>query len=312
MSELLDKLRNLVKYGPNAAEKRFISGLILMIIFIAAAALKTVSDFFDGIYLISPFALFHLEAVYWHALSITAMSSFVIFFAVWLVAYGVAFGAAVLFLIGGKARYFAEIIKLTMDFIYIVPLVLLVSIASSHATLLHIQGTWPTWMAALLPMFVAVFVLSGYQIFESVYNPMTSPDSRTAYLVDSLRVQPARILPPHVSASWQRLSRRVDFAIRGYNDAVVRAFHLAVVGVVITEMIVPSIYTNWAMLNIDPLEQLGLAYGVGGLVARLQNSAQLEQVAGLIWGLYVFDLVIVFSLRRVAHHRHTQHYGAAT
>ena len=265
---------------------------------------------------LSPLSIFELQGKFWFAVLITTIFSWSCFLFSWLLGY-------VLALVAGLASqqrwtYFISVLlKNVMDFFYIVPIVLVISLVYGQVVLRtvgyigNMDSRWPSYLAAIIPVLIGVFILSGYQVFDSAFKAIVTPDDRAQEVVDALYVPIPRRVPKGIWLRFATLSRRIDFEIHSYNLSVKRALHLSFVAVVIVEMVIAGIYKNVfqsASIFRAALENEGLIYGVGGEVVRLQGSANLPQIAGMIWLIFIMDYVAQFVLRVRIKRKFDRHY----
>ena len=290
---------------------RFIGALFLVLLTFVLWAEHELVGRFEVLFDFLPTCLRLLTPTSWLAVLITGTTACLLFLLAWLGGYLLALTAGVFAVSSyNSLRLIANLIDNCMDFFYIVPIVLTIALVHTPIS----AAAWrnelsPVWVS-LAPLIVSVFLLSGYQVYECCYKAITTPDDRARYLIGALYMKPAKWFG-HPFERLITLNRRIDFDIRGYGGALYRALHLSFVAVVIVEMVVPPIYQPiyQAISSSIPVND-GLLFGVGGRVNQLRQSLlHLEQIAGMVWALALFDLVAQGCLRRWVAWRFDRHYN---
>lgn len=241
-----------------------------------------------------------------HALLITAAASYILFALSWIIGYILVVITA-LFSDFKITRFIPGIIKAVMEFIYIVPIVLIVSVVNTQVVLATLQQPSSMWYA-IAPLSVGVYILSGYQIFDAGYKAAVVPDDRSRNLVDAIYI-PWMTVPVlgWISAKYYTVKRRIDCDIRSYEIAIFRALHLAFVAVVIVEMVTNDLYGQaFDLAGVDE----GWRRGVGGQIARNQGFGVMYQISGLIWGIFFADFLAQGFVRSWTRFRFSRHYTA--
>ena len=240
---------------------------------------------------------------------VTSAASIITFVATTSIAY--AFGILAAFFVRSHAHILAVLGLFMVQiyrFFYIVPLVLSVTLIMVMLFDLMASGTiGPFWFVFGI-LLASSLCIAGYPVFSTVYGSIVNPDRRHDLLVDAIYI-PRRRLFGIISVPRQIIvSKRLnDGTIRSLSEGIERAWHLTIVAVVIVETIVPAIYQHIT-------EAFGLptnieVKGVGRSVLEAQSALSIYKVFGLMWALFIVDLIGVKIINSVLNRWYLRHYG---
>jgi hypothetical protein len=206
-----------------------------------------------------------------------------------------------------SAQVFGAAISKIFDFFYIIPIVVTIGLVFAVLLPIALQNS-NTWIIAVGTISIATFILGGYQIFEAIYRSGISPAEKNLTLVNSLYIGRNLVVPGLSSFrdALVKVLRLRDANIPAYTNAVVRAFHLSLVSVVIVESVRPAIYEYIFPQSGVAVDRFG---GVGQMILNAQGTAAIDTIVGLIWALFLFDALIVFLIERYIHSRYLKHYS---
>jgi hypothetical protein len=145
-------------------------------------------------------------------------------------------------------------------------------------------------------------------VYRSVYQAAREAPSDARYLVTSMHV--TEFKGPQFWRAFRRrwlMARRFrDCEIHSYCEAIVLAFHLSIVSVMILESVTPQFYELlWP--------QTGAVYaslgGIGRRILVAQQRYDVQLIAGYVWAVIVFDFFAVTVIEYALHRRWRQHYA---
>ena len=257
---------------------------------------------------LTPIALLSLNAEHYWGLVFTAIATGFGFFIAVILGSALGILAASLKVMNGRGvQVVGASISKVFDFFYIVPIV--VTLGLAFALLLPYAITnYQTWIIAVGTITVATFILGGYQVFEAIYRSAVAPSEKNLILVDSIYSGRHRWRVPGLPSmrdAVTKVLRLKDTNVQAYTNAVVRAFHLSLVSVVIVESVRPAIYEYIFPQTGIIQDRYG---GVGQMILSAQGTAAIDTIVGLIWALFLFDAVVVLLIEKYLHSRYLKHY----
>jgi hypothetical protein len=191
--------------------------------------------------------------------------------------------------------------RVAFDGMYIIPLVLTLSFLYALLMSLYLGSGLPRWLVATGMIVAAGLILPGYQVYRSVYAAVADAKSENLSLVHSLWDR--GVLGRHRALTT--VMRLRDCRIMDYSENLIRAFHLAIVAVVILESITPNIYEHFFPQTGPVYSWLG---GVGRQILSAQQNNEFRLIAGYIWALLGFDLAVTQVIGMVLQHRWKRYY----
>ncbi|MBZ5589777.1 MAG: hypothetical protein LAO05_14570 [Acidobacteriia bacterium] len=149
----------------------------------------------------------------------------------------------------------------------------------------------PKWLVSMAMVSVTGLALAGYTVYKCVVTAVVFAGDEHLFLAESLFI-PGRALRVLRRARVRlvQVRRLRDFDIAVFAEALRRAFHLAVVSIVILETVTPAFYE--LVLPQGGVDKPWLG-GVGKVVLRAQQTSNFELIAGCIWCVLFFDWIVV-------------------
>jgi hypothetical protein len=257
---------------------------------------------------LTPMSLFRLDLNTWIGLLLTFAGSLVAWVIGLAVGWALGIGVAALTVeeVAQKdIKALAYHIDNLFDALWVVPLVLTLGLASGFGLYLQTELGLKSWIVAIGLLGISGVVLGGYGVYKSIYAATTSAKQDSLLLTQSLFFRPR-------GKTQSRAARRVrlvvslrDCEINSFCEALPRAFHLAIVAVMILEVVVPYFYER-----IFPSSGAVQAWasGAGYQVLHGQQQVQIQTIAGVIWAVFIFDRLAVALLDEVIELRWLRHY----
>lgn len=205
---------------------------------------------------------------------------------------------------------FAMYLDVVFHFAYVTPLVLTVSLFYAISMKYATDGLISYWIVPFVVIGVAALALGGYQIHKSIFDAVVDAKQSNRYLIDGLYTSSKN---HGTFATFLCLVRRVhrfrDCEISRFCAAVVLAFDLAVVSVVIVETVIPGLYEYLFRQSGVAPAWLG---GAGKQMLTASNTYEFRTIAGLLEAIFVFDLLVGNAIHNGLHKLWLHHYQEET
>lgn len=192
--------------------------------------------------------------------------------------------------------------------VYIVPLVLTLGFTHAAGGMLADRYNLPNAFVAVLIVTVASLALGGYMVYRSIFQATKQASADARYLVSNMHMPECK-----GPAFWRAFRGRLlsarryrDCQIHSCCDAVVMAFHLAVVSVMILESITPQFYELLWPQTGPIYTALG---GVGRQIVIAQQANAVQLIAGYVWAVVIFDFIVVSLIELALYRRWRRHYA---
>jgi hypothetical protein len=257
---------------------------------------------------ILPMSLFRLDRETWLALALTFSTALAAWIIGCVAGYGVGVFAActqVPAAQGGRFPAAGKTVDKIVDWIYIIPFVLVTSLAYSLAFPLHVDYGVPRIVIFFILVTVCGLPLGGYHVYKSVFDAVRSASSSDQRLTESLYFQGKGVL----FRAWFVVNKLVDCRIASFCAAIRTSLHLSIVSVMIVESVTPRFYE---LLFPSTGVPEAWTVGAGRLILTAQNDYQYEKIAGCIWAVLLFDSLCVFLVELAMHRRWLRYYRGLT
>lgn len=196
------------------------------------------------------------------------------------------------------------------ELVWVVPFILTISLAYAIGMNVHVNDGVPRFVVGLALIATCGVVLGGFIVYRSVFRAVNDAKAEDRYLVLSLysahgSKESARFWSK-ISQAWVQAKRLRDCEIRQFREALITAFFLSLVAVMILEMVTPSLY-EWFLPQAGATRDwLG---GAGRQVLKAKEVYSYETVAGVIWIVILFTLTLSYAIQSITNHLWLQYYG---
>jgi hypothetical protein len=279
------------------------------------------SPFENYLVRLTPISIWGLPAYAWAAMALTLGAATITF--VFSVAVGTATGiitsAAELSHRGSKGAltsgtlWAVKHIRSVYDAFFVIPLVLTIILAWTLAMqLAGPNGRWSMLVLAAVVLTSGV-ALAGQRVFVAIADATGNAARDDEILSESVYSPRSSLRYPVVVPQSLRLMINDSWVVRFLvgcrisllAQGVEQAFHLAVVGVVIAETVLPGLYElAWPQTGIQP-QWLG---GIGNVIVSGKNASNPDLIAGSIWLILFADGLMAIFVRFCTHRAWLAHY----
>lgn len=251
---------------------------------------------------ISPITILSLDSDIWIGAIFTFTASLLAFIIGGVLGYGLGIlvGASVLDLKTNRGiRVLGMYANSIYDGFYIIPLVLTVSFWYAIAFLWHLKYGMPSFFIGLILVSIAGLSLGGYNVYHSVFHAVFHAKQENICLTESLFLKRTlfgleKIFGENFIQCLKITKLLVDCQIHSFAESLERAFHLSIVAIIILESVTLSFYELVLPQSGAYKPWLG---GLGRLILSAQQNNQFEIIAGVIWLVLLFDLLVLYSIK---------------
>jgi hypothetical protein len=254
-----------------------------------------------------PKSLYYLSGDVWLSFFYTFTSALYAFLCAVLLGFVVGLIVGCMILTHSRAKLpfggIGHVINLAMDWMYVVPVVLTIGLSYTLLVGWKTQTTLTSsvagWTVVCVMLAVCGMTLGGYNVYKAVFGAVHDVSRMDRLFVDSLYfgIMPREhgLVRPFIRQAV-KVVKLCDLRAKTFNEAIEKAFHLSIVAVIILETILPLFYEQL-------VPQSGVVHrslsGIGWHVLKAQSSQDYRTLAGCIWAVLLFDMVMIFLLKLI-------------